>query len=153
MKRLILLISIFSVLLSGTACAVVTRQGKVLNSIGRYESKQFWTHGEFQDYTDFGIYTYSSIKIDNNQYFRAVSEADIEEILSFIDNFEKWVDTIGKNMPDDELVTNYSFDSSIIDTNDYFYIYEGENYSKFGCYDIWFADMQTNTLYYFHNNI
>jgi hypothetical protein len=125
----------------------------VLNSLGRYESKQLWTHGEFQDYTDFGLYSYSSAKLNDNQYFKLVSETDIELLYAFVDNFEQWIETFRSNDPDDELVANYAFDRSLIDTEDYFYIYEGENYSKFGCYDMWIFNAQTYTLYYFHHNI
>ena len=83
-----------------------------------------------------------------------VSEADIEIINSFVENFEGWINTFASNASTDELVVNYSFDRTFIDTNDYFYIYEDEeNYRKFGCYDLWLFDSQTNVLYYFHNNI
>lgn len=153
MKRLLLLILTFALLMTITACVVQTRQDNVLDSLGKYENKQFWAHGEFQDYTDFGKYSYSSISIDQNNYFTMVSAAHIETIHAFIDDFEGWVDTFRNNDPNDELALNYSFDRSIIDATDYFYIYEGKNYSKFGCYDIWFFDSQTKVLYYFHNNI
>ena len=134
-------------------CSIQTRQEKVLKSLGKYDSKQVWTHGEFQDYTDFGKYSYSSAKIDPNEYFEKVSTTDAETICAFIDDFEDWIDTIRNNDPTDELVSNYSFDRSMMDAEDYFYIYEDEDYSKFGCYDVWFFDSQTKNLYYFHNNI
>ena len=153
MKRLIsntLLIFVVCVIAS---CSILTRQGRVLNSLGKYDSKQFWTHGGFQDYTDFGKYSYSSVKIDRNKYFKKVSSNDVETIYAFIDNYEEWIDDIRSNDPDDELVSNYSFDRDCIDTEDYFYIYENEEYSKFGCYDVWIFDSQSMSLYYFYNNI
>lgn len=153
MKRLRLPICLFALLVLLSSCGVQTRQDKVLGSVGEYDAKQFWTHGEFQDYTDFGMYSYSAASLGKNQYFTIVSETNRVTICEFIDDFEKWIDTIRNNDSDDELVLNYSFDRAIIDTEDYFYIYEGENYSKFGCYDVWFFDTQTNVLYYFHNNI
>lgn len=153
MKRFVCLFVAFLLLLSATGCTMETRQDKVVNSLGQYESKQVWTHGEFQDYTDFGLYSYSSAKIVDNPYFKAVSETDIALIYEFVDNFEKWIESFCKNNPSDELVVNYAFDRSVIDTGDYFYIYEKENYSRFSCYDIWIFDIQTNILYYFHHNI
>ena len=153
MKRFILFIFALLILLSTVSCAVQNRQDKVLASVGKYESKQLWTHGEFQDYTDFGVYTFSSANLKDNAYFSVVTEDDIETICAFVDDFEKWTDTIKNDDPHDELVLNYSFDRSVIDTGDYFYIYEGENYSEYGCYDLWIFDTQANTLYYFHNNI
>ena len=153
MKRLLLMVSIIALVFGATSCGIQTRQDKVLSSLGKYDSKQVWTHGEFQDYTDFGKYFYISVSIDQNNYFQKVTSTDTETICSFIDNFEDWIDTFRNNDPKDELVLNYSFDRSIIDTEDFFYIYEGENYPQFGCYDVWFFDSQTKILYYFHNNI
>ena len=153
MKRLIILILACLILLSAAACSVQTRQDLVLESIGEYDSKQLWTHGGFQDYTDFGIYTYSSARVDKSQYFLKVSADDIETIGAFVDDFEGWIATFQESNPNGELVTNYAFDRSIIDLEDYFYIFEKENYPEFGCYDLWFFDTQTNVLYYFHNNI
>lgn len=153
MKRLISCFIIIIMLFALASCSVQTREEMVCSTIGKYDSKEFYTHGGFQDYTDFAKYSFSAVNFENNPYFTAVSEPDIETLCSFIDNFESWVGTFRDNDPNDELATNYSFDRSIIDTEDYFYIYENENYSKFGSYDVWIFDTQTNVLYYFHNNI
>ena len=153
MKRLLRMVLVITLVFSATSCGIQTRQDKVLSSLGKYDSKQVWTHGEFQDYTDFGKYFYVSVSIDQNNYFQKVTSTDTETICSFIDDFEDWIDTFRNNDPKDELVLNYSFDRSIIDTEDFFYIYEGENYPQFGCYDVWLFDSQTKILYYFHNNI
>ena len=153
MKRLLLMVLVITLAFGATSCGIQTRQDKVLSSLGKYDSTQVWTHGEFQDYTDFGKYFYASVSIDQNNYFQKVTSTDTETICSFIDNFEDWIDTFRNNDPKDELVLNYSFDRSIIDIEDFFYIYEGENYPQFGCYDVWLFDSQTKILYYFHNNI
>ena len=157
MKRILVLMFTFLLLIFSlpivSSFFVETRQDTLLSSLGKYENRKFWSHGDFQDYTDFGIYTYKSINLSESEYFKTVSENDFATISSFIDNFENWVDSISKNSPNDELVLNYDFDRSIIDTTDFFYIYEDKNYAKFGCYDVWFFDSQTMTLYYFHNNI
>ena len=73
MKKLLLLFISIVLVLTFTACNVETRQDKALNSLGKYDSKQFWSHGVFQDYTDFGIYTYSSINLDENPYFETIA--------------------------------------------------------------------------------
>lgn len=157
MRRWLIWIFAFLFVLSSTACTAditETRQDKVRNSLGKYESKQFWTHGAFQDYTDFGIYTYSEANLENNQYFKVVSEEDMEEIAAYLDNYEGWIDVHREKYPKEDLVMNYSFDRSIIDTSDYFYIFfKGESKSKFDNYDLWIFDAQTNKLYYFHTNI
>ena len=153
MKRIILFIFALLIFLSTVSCAVQNRQDKVLASVGKHESKQFWTHGAFQDYTDFGVYAFSAANLKDNAYFSVVAEDDIQTIGTFVDDFEKWIEAFKDNDPDDALVSNYSFDRSVIDTGDYFYIYQGDNDSEYACYDLWIFDTQTNTLYYFHNNI
>ena len=130
-----------------------TRQEQVLNTVGNYTEQCFYSHGEFQDYTDFAIYACSSTELNEHPYFSPVSEMNRELIVSFVDNFEEWVSVIKNNDPADGLAVNYSFDRSMIDSLDYCYIYENKDYPKFGCYDVWFFDAQTNMLYYFHNNI
>lgn len=153
MKKVGIVIALVLILLSATACFIQTRQDNVLESLGAYKSKQVWTSGGFQDYTDFGIYTYSSVSMKNNSYFASVTDGDIQTILSYVDDFNGWIDAHRRNDPNGELVLNYAFDPSIIDTGDFFYIYEKEGYPPFGLYDLWFFDTQSNTLYYFHNNI
>lgn len=155
---LVVLLTAFVVLLivSGVlirSCGMETRQDKVLNSLGAYDSKEFYSHGEFQDYTDFARYTLSSPELDENPYFSPLSPSDIPTICSFLDNFEDWLALIEENEPADEVVVHYDFDRTEMDTGDYFYICEDGDYPQFGCYDLWFFDSQTRVLYYFHNNI
>ena len=88
MKRLLIMVLVITLVFGATSCGIQTRQDKVLSSLGKYDSKQVWTHGEFQDYTDFGKYFYASVNIDQNNYFQKVTSTDTETICSFIDNFE-----------------------------------------------------------------
>ncbi len=152
MKRKAAFLFVLLMLLSFSSC---TRRDNVLRSVGRCESEQVWTHGGFQDYTDFGIYTFSSsVDLSNNRYFSPVKEEDIETIGEYVTYFEGCVETICTMVdPEDELVVNYAFDRAVIDTEDYFYIYEDDNYSEFGNFDLWFFDVQTDTLYFFHDNM
>lgn len=153
MNRLITVLLALLLLLAFSSCAVQTRQALVLESLGEYETEQLWTHGGFQDYTDFGIYTYSAPGLSGNRYFSPVSAADLAMIDGFLDDFEGWVETFRESNPEDALAANYTFDRAVIDSEDYFYVCEKENYLPFGNYDLWFFDAQTNVLYYFHNNI
>jgi hypothetical protein len=153
MKKLAVLILTFLMLLSTTSCFFQSKQDKLLASVGKCENEQFWSSGGFQDYTDFGIYTYTEANLDDNKYLSVVTEDDIEIFCSFVDDFEEWVDAIEYSDPENELVLNYSFDRSVINEGDYFFIYEDEDYPKYGCYDLWFFDKQSNKLYYFHTNI
>lgn len=123
------------------------------HSLGFYKEKHVYTHGEFQDYTDFGVYTYKKVKLENNPYFSKITSRDLREIGQYIDNYEEWVMLFGDSDPEDKLVLNYTFDRSILDTNDFFYLEADNEYSMFGNYDLWILDLQTLKLYYFHHNI
>ena len=153
MKRLAIFLCVFVLLLSLTGCFVNSRTDSILDSLGKYDSKQHWTSGEFQDYTDFGIYVYPYIDLTETPYFAPISSDDITTICEYLDDFDKWIAIHQEQSPNDELVINYAFDRSIIDTTDCFYIYANRNGAILFDYDVWFLDMQTNTLYYFHNNI
>ena len=63
----------------------------VVNSLSAYQDMVAYTEGGFQDYTDYAIYTYRDLDesvLSNCQYFINVSSDDMENILSYIDNFE-----------------------------------------------------------------
>ncbi len=153
MKRFLAFLLAAVLFFSVTGCGIESRAEQVRSSLGSCERIAFYTSGGFQDYTDFGMYTCFAANLENNPYFTPFTSSDREMLWAFLDDFEGWVDTIGHSDPRNEVVVHYAFDRSIVDTGDWFYIYEGENYPKFGCYDIWFLDSQTNILYYFHNNI
>jgi hypothetical protein len=59
----------------------------------------------------------------------------------------------------EQIVVNYDFDRSLIDNDDYLYVEtewfdpSDDGNAVFASYDVYFFDVQTNTLYYFHNNI
>ena len=132
----------------------------VILSLPQYQSKELYTEGVWQDFTDFGVYTFSPFdeaKLEENLYFEKVT--DVESILSYIDNFEDWV---AQCQDGAELAENYHFDKTWIDETDYIFIdtEEGKQigncdrtYGKFDNYDIYFFDTDAWTLYYFHSNI
>lgn len=153
MKRFLLLITTAIVMISTTGCGIESRQEQVRSSLGSCERIAFYTSGGFQDYTDFGMYSCFAVDLENNPYFAPITAPDRESLWAFLNDFDGWIDTIGRSDPTNEVVVNYVFDRSIVDTGDWFYIYEDPDYQKFGSYDIWFLDSQTNVLYYFHNNI
>ncbi len=154
MNRFLWLIVMLALMVSGAACGMESRQDQLLDTLGDWECTEFYTSGGFQDYTDFGKYNVSGEAVAKSACFAPISEADIETLNGFWDDFEGWIDSIGRSDPDNEVVVNYRFDRALADPEDRFYIYEDlEIYSKYGCYDVWFYDSQSGVLYYFHNNI
>ena len=169
LRQVIIKISIISVLLF---CLVIfvpffifslASRDQVIASLPHYQSKNVYTEGIFQDFTDYGIYTFKELKVselENSAFFEKLSEDSIENVLSYIDNFENWVSEYSSQADPSELAENYAFDKTLVDENDYVYIdtKEGEgegaaSYGRFDSYSVYFIDISTNTLYYFHSNI
>ncbi len=150
MKKLfVLVLVVFVVLISG--CSAPT--DKVLESLGEYKSEQYFTSGGFQDYTDYAKYTYEDVDFSENGFFNKISFNSLKELTDHIEDFEKWVQAIKEADPQNEVVLNYDFDSSVISDNDYLYIYDDPDYPELGNYDVYLFDIEKMTLYYFHNNI
>ena len=151
-SKVLIIVWFFALLLA--ACG---QDDAVMLSLPAYTQKEFYTEGVWQDFTDYGVYTFSTFdeaKLDENLYFEKVT--DTENILSYIENFEGWL------TGDTELSAHYNFDKSWIDESDYVFISTKEGktignsdhrYGKFDNYDVYFFDTDTWTLYYFHNNI
>ena len=150
---IILLFSFLALILS--ACVPVD---KVLDSLGEYKSCEFYTEDSFQDYTDYAKYYYDSVDFSNNEYFTKIEQSDIDVLNEHLDDFESWIETYREGDASRDIVVNYDFDRSFIDNADYLYINSekhtwDDGYTSLVNYDVYFFDTQTNTLYYFHNNI
>ena len=151
---ILLLIFLISTLSSCTA-----PEDKVLNSLGKYKSREFYTEGEFQDFTDYAKYYYDSADFTDNKYFSKIQQSDINALNEHLDDFESWISTYRENDITCEIAVHYDFDRYLIDDEDYLYIYseQGDPWEDGNIvlynYDIYFFDTQSNTLYYFHNNI
>lgn len=155
-KRMIAVVCLFAFVLSSVSCTAV--EDKVIASLGKYEKREFYTSGGFQDFTDYAKYSYTSANIAENKYLKRIRETDLETINIHLDDFEGWLEVIKKNDALREVVVNYDFDRTIIDTEDYYYIdslgyTENDGHISFVRYNIYLFDTQTQVLYYFHNNI
>lgn len=159
-KKITVSLCIFVIVIALSACTVP--EDEVLESLGEYKNSVFYTQGEFQDYTDYAKYHYASVDFTENKYFTQVSEYDLNKINEHLDDFESWIETIREDDASHEIVENYDFDRIIIDNKDYIYIDsekltttrdDGTATTVLSSYDIYFFDMQTQILYYFHNNI
>ncbi|MBQ8869462.1 MAG: hypothetical protein IJ027_07110 [Oscillospiraceae bacterium] len=151
MKKLVAMLIPIALLLLCVGC--VGQGNKAINSLGKYSSKVFYTHGGLQDYTDYAKYTYDDVDITKSRYFSKITDEREKSFIEHIENYEQWVDTIAANDSEDELVLNYNFDISLVSQDDYVYIYDDPDYVYLTNYDVCFFDAETNTLYYFHSNI
>ena len=159
MKRF-LCVTVVCLLLSG--CFMPS--DPVLDSLGEPIESALWTWGIFGDHTDYGKRQYSGItqeKFQQNRYFSQVSEEDIPRIQEVVEDFEKWVaeGEISGEEDGERLADNYDFSIEMISVGDYFYLDdhgyydpEDENYLNSFEYDLYYFAIETQTLYFFHNN-
>ena len=160
MKKIVLMLLTFVLTLGLSGCSFLDPVDPVIDSLPDYKSEAFYSSGVFQDFTDYAKYSYDSITpkdFDDSKYFNVTTAEDIKEILLHIKNFEEWVE-----LADDELKENYDFDKTLVSEGDFFYIetkagepigIDQETYGKFDDYTVYYFDIDTQTLYYFHNNI
>ena len=162
MKRFLLgtLIFILSLFLAAATVLVILGifitatlpEDPVIASLPEYESKEFYSSGGFQDYTDYGKYAYSlsGEELTDNPYLQPVREEDLPVISGYLDNFENWVE-ICTEFPSEK----YDFDRSLVAPGGYFCIrnhYE-EPDRIYWDYDLYYFDPAGGILYFFHNNI
>lgn len=158
MKRFISFVLMISFLIVVLLSCIVPKD-KVLHSLGEYTHYDFYSQGAFQDYTDYAKYYFDSVDLTDNKYFTQIQADDMDDLHEHLDDFENLIAHYRENEPTCEIVVHYDFDRSWIDSEDYLYIdsewfdpWEGGN-RGLASYDIYFFDIQTQTLYYFHNNI
>lgn len=155
-KKLVVIICLLVFVLSFASCVVA--EDKVVASLGKYEKREYFTSGGFQDFTDYAKYYYSSAEIAENPYLTKIQESDLATIEEYLDDFEQWIELIRQSGESSEVVNGYDFFRAWIDTDDYCYIDAEEHtwsdgYTSLVSYDVYFYDTQTQVLYYFHNNI
>lgn len=124
----------------------------VLESLPKYSEKEYYSSGGFQDTTDYAKYTYhiSEEDLQNNEYLLPVESTDLPQIIAYIEDFEEWV-SVSHDFPSE----SYDFDKAIVSAGDYFYVsnrYQ-EAEKAFWNYDLYYFDLETLTLYFFHSNI
>ena len=148
-KTLILILTILTLVLSG--CSIP--KDPVLDSLGKYTDKEYYSDAGFQDSTDYAKYSFDNAKLDGNKYLEKMSAQGKDALLTHVENFGEWIDAIKGSDPDAEIAAKYDFDASIISDDDYLYIDDDPDYPELGCYDVYFFDSESMTLYYFHVNI
>lgn len=158
MKGKAIAVAVFAWVIAVFLVSCAAPQDKVAVSLGAYKNRVFFTSGGFQDFTDYAKYTYSTPKLSGNAYLKQIRETDLAAIHTHLDDFEGWIETIRSSDASNEVVVHYDFDRKIIDTEDYIYIDSEEHtwsdgHTSLVKYSIYFFDVQTYVLYYFHSNI
>lgn len=152
----------FNVLLLGivflfTACGIAVNPTlTVVDSLPNKIGGRVDTHGYFQDYTDYGEFTFSGITaetLEQNPYFSPVTQERIHSLYGYLDNFEGWLED-ARDCEDCEIWEHYGFSKNFIREGDYFYLkMKGHNSGPYDNYDLYYFSLEKQTLYFFHNNI
>lgn len=156
MKRIIITaLILLCTLITMIAC---NESKGIIDSLGNYDSKETYSYGSFQDYTDYEKYYFTSVSAANNDHFKQIADGDTSDLYACLDDFENLIRLHLEKDSVPDIAIHYDFDRSIIDDTDYFYL-ECKKTSMddeaviLTSYDIYFFDTQSKTLYYFHNNI
>lgn len=157
MKRIVVIaFATFLIVILLASCAI--QEDPIVASLGDYETHVYFSSGEFQDYTDYAKYYFYSAEVTENLWLEKIQETDLPVINEYLADFEGWIEVLRKSDELDELAANYDFDRTIVETGDYIYIDSEERTWEDGHttlvnYDVYFFDIQSQVLYYFHSNI
>ena len=161
-KHILLIISLLLSVLTG--CGV--KEDRVLSALSKPVSQQTYSHGAFQDYTDFGISQYQNITAEQleainnfdhiadveNRSFTAIDDGNIDTVRYYVEDFEKWV-SLAVHCQDCELANGYCFSTDSVNTGDYFCLQIKNPEWPTSNYTLYYFSLDEQTLYYFHNNI
>ena len=124
----------------------------IQTSVWGCDDKVYYSDGGFGDYVDYGEYYFnekSIKKFEKNKKYSKVTESNIEYVRSYFSDFSSrgWLN--GTDFKDE-----YAFDENTqIDVGDYYFIYNEYPESPYTNFDVYYVDMDCNTVYYIHGNI
>lgn len=122
------------------------------------EREANYTDVGFGDSVEYGEYCFSDEdmeKFSQNRWYEPVTTENAEKIYGYFEDYEGW-------LPSTDFADKYDFDKERqIKIGDYFYIYtsEGESinnsssYGQYDNYDVYYVNMEANTVYFIHANI
>ena len=114
---------------------------------GYFKSEVYGDKYGFQHYLEYEKYYYKADKDANfDTIYNKVNNEDIDEIKLYYNNFKE-------RMNKQNRIDEYDFNDNIIDTNDYFILFDknnrdfGKKYEKFYYYTLYFYDTSSHILY------
>lgn len=152
-RRIVLILSVFIMVMFCSCSFSSVLEPAILQ--GYKSSDEHFDPDGFQDYVDYCKYYYNEEfdrNFKNNEMYSEIQNEDIENIISYFDDFKGW-------MKIEQRMDEYDFDNSIITAGDYYHLdtKEGDfgdpDINKFVDYSLYFYDIESHTLYYIHSNI
>lgn len=143
MKRAFLCIALVITVILLPSC-----KPSVLSSLPSYSASDEYLDDAVTGGTDFCKYYYNdnfdAEKWNDNKYLKPVTSGDMDEILSYCEDFEK-------ASADKDWYGVYDLKTEGMEESDYFYIYTEDGNDKFKEYYVFYFDTSITTLYYLHH--
>ena len=125
-----------------------TVQSHVAKSMPDYNDHEVYFFGAIDGYEYIEYYfdnDLSPAEFDKSEYFKKVTQKDIEEINKYVDEFENGIEvTYDDFLLGDDIKKVYTFNKSMIDTDDYFYTFNVDN---FRTYTLFYFDSERKTAF------
>lgn len=118
-----------------------------LKELPRFKDKEIYSVDNFTDCTDYAEITYKNVSeedLKNTESFKKTDKENLDEILNYINKYESFINKINGM---DEVTDAYDFDKSVVNERDYYcMIKNSENFVT----ALYYFDMESQVLYYFH---
>ncbi len=125
-----------------------TVQSHVKKSMPEYNDHEVYFFGAMDGYEYIEYYfddNLSPAEFDKSEYFKNVTPNDIEEINKYVDKFESGIEvTYDDFLLGDDIKKVYTFNKSMIDTDDYFYTFNVDNFRS---YTLFYFDSERKTAF------
>ena len=125
-----------------------TVQSRVEKSMPKYKDYDVYFFGAMDGWEYIEYYfddDLSPAEFDKSEYFKKVTLNDIEEIYEYVDEFENGIEVTHDDfLFGDDIKKVYSFNKSMVDTDDYFYTFNVDNFRS---YTLFYFDSERKTAF------
>ena len=112
-----------------------TVQSHVEKSMPKYKDYEVHFFGAMDGYEYIEYYfddDLSPAEFDKSEYFKKVTPNDIEKIYGYVDRFEKGIESTHDDfLFGEDIKKSYTFNKSMVDTDDYFYTFNIDNFRSY----------------------
>lgn len=125
-----------------------TVQSRVEKSMPKYKDYEVHFFGAMDGWEYIEYYfddDLSPAEFDKSEYFKKVTPNDIDEIYEYVDEFENGIEVTHDDfLFGEDIKKVYSFNKSMVDTDDYFYTFNVDNFRS---YTLFYFDSERKTAF------
>ncbi len=118
-----------------------------LKELPRFRSKEIYSADNFTDCTDYAKFTYRNVSDEDLKSVKSFKKTDkekMDEILNYITEYNSFINNINGM---DEVKNAYDFDKAVVNESDYYRMIKNSDGFIIALY---YLDMESQILYYFH---